>query len=197
VIIMGRKTFESIGRVLPERTNIVLSRHDPNVPESTSLLSETNLLWCKSKDEALFLADIISIARRKPDFFVIGGGEIFSMFNDLIDNVYLTEVLGDRIVGETTFDVQFEHPQWQELETTYFPAGPSDQFPSRFLVLTRRDKSIRHRTLPDDFGDAGQQYNWIEKYLKERTWHCRQPSDYGATDHRRLLSCEPKRRRFG
>src|SRR6266852_4875040 len=76
VIIMGRKTFQSIGRVLPGRTNLVLSRHSPEVEQRTIWsLNETNLLWSKSREEALFLADFISIAREKSDFFVIGGGE--------------------------------------------------------------------------------------------------------------------------
>src|SRR5215470_13252515 len=73
-IIMGRKTFLSIGRALPGRVNIVLSRgaeFDPN--NGLWHHDETMLLWAENRESALFFADVISIAKEKSDFFVIGG----------------------------------------------------------------------------------------------------------------------------
>lgn len=198
VIIMGRKTFESIGRVLPGRTNLVISRNTSDAAESTVWsLNETALLWSKSIEDSLFLADFLSIAREKSDFFVIGGAEIFEMFRDLFNKVYLTEVIGDDIVGDTTFDIEFKYPQWKALESTDVPAGPDDQYPSKFSVYTKRDKSIRYRILPEYFTDAELRHAWIEQNLKEHLSQPNRSPDKVGEEQQLLFSWEPKRVRIG
>jgi dihydrofolate reductase len=198
VIIMGRKTFDSIGRVLPGRTNLVLSRNIPDVVENTIWsLNETSLLWSRSTEESLFLADFLSIAREKSDFFVIGGAEIFEMFSDLFNKVYLTEVISDNVVGDTTFDIEFKYPQWKALESRDLPAGPGDQYPSKFSVFAKRDKTTRYRTLPEYFTDAKQRQQWIQQNLKEHLSQPRQSSPRAVIEQQLLFSWEPKRLRFG
>jgi dihydrofolate reductase len=74
VIVMGRNTFASIGRPLPGRVNIVLSSQ-PLADGRNQFwdFGETTLLWAKSREDALFLADIISLVKEMKQFFVIGG----------------------------------------------------------------------------------------------------------------------------
>lgn len=86
-IIMGRKTFESIGRVLPSRTNIVITR-DPQSAER-KVQNNDNLVFVKSLEEA------VDVARQSDgggEIFVIGGGQIFEQAMDMADRLYLTIV---------------------------------------------------------------------------------------------------------
>lgn len=80
-IIMGRKTYESIGRPLPGRMNIVITRQsDYAVPEGVRVVS--------SVDEAIELASL----NDPLEIFVIGGGEVFRQVMDRVDRLYLTLV---------------------------------------------------------------------------------------------------------
>lgn len=102
-VIMGRKTFESIGRPLPGRTNIIITR-DPD-------FSAPGCLTAISLESAIALAnDIESRSRHLPDrgssvtakaetgkIFIIGGGQIYqeAMAKNLVDKLYVTKVQGD------------------------------------------------------------------------------------------------------
>lgn len=79
-IIMGRKNYESIGRPLPKRTNIILTRNLDYKQEGCEVVH--------SIDEAIKLAE--KVADIEP--FIIGGGEIYNMALPKVDKVYLTEV---------------------------------------------------------------------------------------------------------
>ncbi len=83
IIIMGRKTFESIGKALPNRTNIVVT-HDPN-------FSGENVVVTHSLDEALRLAEL----RGDEEVFIIGGGQIYQEAINKADKLYLTIVEGN------------------------------------------------------------------------------------------------------
>src|SRR5208283_5180300 len=86
VIIMGRSTFDSIGRVLPERTNIVMSATPrPSIGPSFQADETTQLFWTNRREDALFLADVISIWRKVDDIFVIGGEKMYTLFDDLVN----------------------------------------------------------------------------------------------------------------
>jgi dihydrofolate reductase len=82
VVIMGRKTFESIGRVLPERVNIVISRDLDFKPE--------NCLVASSFEDALEKARQIE----KDEIFIIGGGQVYNQAISQADKLYLTIVPG-------------------------------------------------------------------------------------------------------
>ena len=88
VVIMGRKTYESIGKALPNRINIVVTR-DKNffVP---------GVLSANSLDSALLKAG------NNKDIFIIGGGEIYRQSMDFVDKLYITEV-DMEVEGDTTF----------------------------------------------------------------------------------------------
>ena len=103
-IIMGRKTFESIGKPLPKRLNIVLSRE--------SMQDSEHLKWAKDPETALLLADIFSICSLKKEFFVIGGEKIYDVFFDYINKIYLTDVFCKNINGDAKFDYEFSNDVW-------------------------------------------------------------------------------------
>lgn len=78
MVIMGRKTFTSIGRTLPKRENVVLSRHPQDVP---------SVKWCTSKSE---LDELLT--RDATEKFIIGGASLYNMYIDAAETLYLTEV---------------------------------------------------------------------------------------------------------
>lgn len=79
-IVMGRKTFDSIGKPLPNRLNIVLSR-------SATFENSANILSLRSKEQVLALEKYL-----KGDVFIIGGATIYQEFADVIDKWFVTEI---------------------------------------------------------------------------------------------------------
>lgn len=89
-IIMGRKTYESIGRPLPNRTNIVITRNPDFKPEGVLVVS--------SLEEALGVAK----EKDSSEIFVIGGGEIYKQALPFVDRLYLT-IVYDEPEADTFF----------------------------------------------------------------------------------------------
>ena len=89
-IIMGRKTFESIGRPLPNRINIILTRDKEFKTEGCFVYNDMN--------------EIISDYSDNGEVFIIGGGEIYKLFFPYINRLYITVVEGE-YVGDTVFPV--------------------------------------------------------------------------------------------
>lgn len=138
VVVMGRKTYESIGRPLPNRMNIVLSRK--KIPD------EKNLLWADDFETALFLADVHSIMMGKKEFFVIGGENIYNVFEEFINKVVLTEVFSGSINGDAKFEFEFrENDEWYNKFEADFPRTEVDQFPFRVTIYMRRKPLHRFR----------------------------------------------------
>ncbi|MFC6785856.1 dihydrofolate reductase [Halobaculum halobium] len=111
-VIMGRRTYESIasdiGGPLPDRTNIVLSRSGPDLPD--------DVIVAESVDEALAAARADAVARGVATVYVAGGGAVYEQFLPLADELTLTEV-HDSYDGDTTFP-EFDADHWRELERT-------------------------------------------------------------------------------
>lgn len=125
-IVMGRKTYESIGRPLPGRTSIVVSRQQQLFPASTSVK------YAGSLEEATALAG------DDPEVFVIGGGELFREALPLADKAYVTWVDAD-LEGDTFFP-QFPTPAWKQLSDEYIPQDDKNEFPTRFRTYGRIDQ---------------------------------------------------------
>lgn len=120
-IIMGRKTFESIGKPLPSRTNIIITR-DKNY-------SASNTIIVHSLDKG------IEIAKKSPgneEIFIIGGGQVFAQALPLVEKLYLTLVEGD-------YDADTFFPDYSEFKKIVFEQpGQSSGYKYRFLDLERR-----------------------------------------------------------
>jgi dihydrofolate reductase len=127
-LIMGRRTYESIGRPLADRTSIVLTR-DP------SFMVE-GVLVARTPEEALSLAGDV------PEVIIFGGADVFARFLPMADRIYLTEVDAD--VGGDTYFPSLDPQQWRELETEDHAADAKHPHPFRFVTLER----VRERREP-------------------------------------------------
>jgi len=127
-VIMGRKTFTSIGKPLAGRDNIVLSRQPGFHPPGVTVLAR--------------LADAIELGRRLAaergveEVTIIGGAEIFRAALPLADRIYLTLVKA-AVEGETRIG-NFPRECWQETAREAMPRGPGDQYAADFIVLDRK-----------------------------------------------------------
>src|SRR6218665_2767734 len=155
VIIMGRKTYASIGRPLPNRHNIVLSRTEvPAVP---------GLEWAGDVATALLLADVHSIINGKTEFFVIGGEQIYAMFLPYINRVYLTEVF-TRINGDANFNYEFDKRVWHFRTEHDYPAGEHDDHPFRITEWIKRKPFHRFESRMRFLGYEGSSQDLLEEY---------------------------------
>lgn len=126
-VIMGRKTFESIGRPLPNRHNIVISRQIESIDNKIS-----NVSWVKSIDEAISLAQ-----KQQPDeVFIIGGGNIYKQVLPLIDRLYLTHIDAE-LQGDTYFP-DYLPEQWQVIYQEDHQADEKNSYPYQFQILQRK-----------------------------------------------------------
>jgi len=119
-VIMGRKTWESIGRPLPGRRNIVVSRNASYELAGAELAS--------SLDEAL------NRLSEAPRVFVIGGEQLFMQAFDRADKLFITEIEMDIDGGDTFFEVPKES-DWQEVERT---PGSENGIDFHFVTLERK-----------------------------------------------------------
>jgi len=121
-VIMGRKTFESIGRPLPGRRNIVISRQaaPDNVPVE----------WVSSIEAALELVAAV------PEVMIIGGADIYRQCLPLASRLYLTEI-GLETTGDAFFPDYLAEANWQEQENAFFPVTAENPLAYRFLTLER------------------------------------------------------------
>jgi len=123
-LIMGRRTYASIGRPLRGRTSIVLTRDPEFHPEG--------VLTARTPEEALALAGDV------PEVIVFGGAEVFRHFLPMADRIYLTQVDAD-VGGDTYFD--FVSTDWQVIENTPHLADERHPYAFNFLTLDRIRKS--------------------------------------------------------
>jgi len=121
-VVMGRRTWESIGRALPGRLNIVVTRNPSlDVPGATVVPS---------------LADAWKAAGNADEVSIIGGTSIFRETLPIADRIHLTEVEAD-VEGDTFFP-DFDRGEWVEQEVERHPADERHEYPFRIVLLTRR-----------------------------------------------------------
>lgn len=126
-IVMGRKTYESIGRPLPGRTNIVITRQKDYRAEGVRVVA--------SLDEALVLAEQVALIDGAGELMVIGGAEIYAAALPRADRLYLTEVHaeveGDAVLPPIDWD------DWRELHRERHRAVPPNPYDYSFVVFER------------------------------------------------------------
>lgn len=127
-MIMGRKTFESLRRPLPGRTNIVVTR-DKNYRASGAVVTNSF-----EHAQAVALGDMLR--RSASEIAIIGGVEIFAQWMDTADRLEVTEVHAD-IEGDTRFPA-IDPGQWLEVERVRNPAGPDDSADFSYVTYRRR-----------------------------------------------------------
>ncbi len=121
-IIMGRKTFESIGRALPERRNIVITRNPDYVATGCNVVA--------SPEAAMELSSDVD------EVMVIGGGQVYAGFLPLADRVYLTRVHAD-VTGDTLFPA-LDDDEWQLVASEAHASDAEHRYGFEFLVYERQ-----------------------------------------------------------
>ncbi|MFI3264277.1 MAG: dihydrofolate reductase [Rikenellaceae bacterium] len=119
-VIMGRKTYDSIGRPLPKRHNIVITRQSIDI-EGCSVVHT--------------LEEALSLLNPEEESFIIGGAQIYELALPLADRLYLTRV-GGEFQGDTYFP-QWNPHEWQLETIETFERGEAFEYPFSFEVYTR------------------------------------------------------------
>jgi dihydrofolate reductase len=119
-IIMGRKTFDSVGKPLPKRRNIVVTRQDITIPGCEVVKSiEDGIALCAGEDEV----------------FIGGGAEIYRLAMHLTNRIYLTII--HHAFDADTFFPEIDKNEWKETERENYPADEKNAFPYSFITLER------------------------------------------------------------
>jgi dihydrofolate reductase len=122
-IIVGRKTFDSIGRPLPGRQTIIVTRNAGFNPEGCFI--------ARSVDDAIQLAR----ARGESEVFICGGAEIYAQAISAADRIYLTLVHAD--ADADTFFPEWNRSEWIEREAESHAADEKNQYPFTFKRLVK------------------------------------------------------------
>ena len=127
-IIMGRKTWDSIGNVLPGRTNIIVTR--------SSSLKIRGVQIAHSLPEAIGLAENIAFTDGSAEAFVIGGGELYAEAMPFAERFYLTRVHAE-LEGDTFLN-SFDEDSWREISREYHRKSDSNPYDYSICVLDKR-----------------------------------------------------------
>ncbi|HEV3286912.1 MAG TPA: type 3 dihydrofolate reductase [Steroidobacteraceae bacterium] len=122
IVLMGRKTFESIGRPLPGRDNLVLTRD--------RRWWASGVIVVHSVEQALAQAGANELV-------AIGGAQIYRLLMPFARRIYLTHVHAD-VPGDTFFP-DFDPTQWDDVECRMHPADEEHAYPVTFVTLERRN----------------------------------------------------------
>ena len=120
-VIMGRKTFESLGRPLPNRTNVVISRTIDKIE---------GCIVVRSLEEA------VALFPAEEEVFVIGGAQIYALALDIADRFYLTRVDHD-YEGDTSFP-KWDETEWELKQREAFECGEKYPYPFAFEMYERK-----------------------------------------------------------
>ena len=120
-VIMGRKTFESLGsKPLPKRTNIVITRQDVEFEGALTAHS---------------LQEAIAMAKGDEEIFIIGGAQIYAQALECADRLYLTLVEKD-YEGDTSFP-EIDYRYWQLVAEERHERGEEYEYPFSFLTFDK------------------------------------------------------------
>ena len=123
-ILMGRKTFDSLGKPLPNRTHLIITRNpDFQAPEGHYAFS--------SLEEAIIFCNKIEVEK----LFIIGGGQIYKEALPLCDQLEITEV--DATPEGDTFFPEIDLTYWKETAREEFPADEKNEFPYAFVTYEK------------------------------------------------------------
>lgn len=121
-VVMGRKTYESLGRPLPNRTNVVISRQEGLQIEGCRVVHS--------------LKEAVGMFPADEEVFVIGGGQIYREALDVADRLYITWV-EHPYEGDTRFP-EWREEEWTLVEEDAFPRGENFPYPFSFCRYDRR-----------------------------------------------------------
>lgn len=130
-VIMGRKTYESIGKPLPNRLNLIVSRNPYIQKKGVRLQKETPCYFVLSLEKAIEIAKDYEKNKQYSEIFIIGGGQIYREGIKFADKLYLTLVEGN-FPADTFF------PEYKEFKKeVYRKEGNSGSYKYTFLDLVK------------------------------------------------------------
>lgn len=124
-VIMGRKTYESIGRPLPGRQNIVISRDEAYQAQGVEVVGSVEQALAKAGDVE--------------EIMVIGGGAIYAHCLPFAERLYITHIQAD-IDGDTQFPAYDTETQWQKVSSELYQADDNNAYNLDFCVYQRQQK---------------------------------------------------------
>jgi len=119
-VIMGRKTYDSVGKPLPNRRNIIITRQDITIPGCEVV---------KSVDEAL------ELCYNEEEVFIVGGAEIYKLAMDKTDRIYLTII--HHSFDADSFFPEIDYMEWKEVSREDHPADEKHKYSYSFITLER------------------------------------------------------------
>lgn len=126
-VIMGRKTWESLKKALPGRTNIVITRQENYVAEGAKVVA--------TLEEAMTLAENVTFIDGQDEAVIMGGAEIYTLALPKVSRMYITEVHaqveGDAYFGDVPMD------DWNEIGREDFSAEGPNPYDYSFVVYER------------------------------------------------------------
>jgi len=137
-MIMGRKTWDSVGKALPGRVMVVVTHRDDFAPEG--------VIVTKSLEDAFHVVE--QSGDEEP--FIAGGAEIYQQSMHRADRMYLTRVHAE-IEGDTWFPDFDDVSEWHLVDSEHFEADEKNEYPYSFLTYERAG-AVGH-AIPDD-GEA-------------------------------------------
>ena len=121
-VIMGRKTFESLGsKPLPKRTNVVITRD-----------TELQIEGCTM---AHSLTEAVEMFDSSEEVFIIGGAQIYSQAMPIADRLYLT-IIDKEYEGDSSFP-EIDYNSWRQISCEKFERGEAFEYPFSFITLER------------------------------------------------------------
>ena len=122
-IIMGRKTFESLGKALPNRTNIVISRNPNYIAKDCTLVHS--------------LQEALNLTKNDDNAFILGGAEIYKQAIDLADKLDLTFV--HHSFEADAFFPEIDKEIWKESSRVFCKADEKNKYDFSFVTFHRRE----------------------------------------------------------
>ena len=134
-VIMGRKTFESIGRPLPKRTNIVVSRSGYDAPEGVVVVASLEEAFAAVQSS---VSSAVSGTETSPSkAFVIGGGQIYAQALPLVDRLIVTHVHTE-IEDADTFFPSIDPSVWSVADRSELQTDPETGYTFEFVEYVKR-----------------------------------------------------------
>ena len=124
-VVMGRKTYESLGRPLPYRTNVVITRSDVQIEGCTVVHS---------------IEEAVGMFPAEEEVFIIGGAQIYAQALPIADRFYLTRV-GRAYDGDTRFP-EWDESQWRLVSREHFDRGEKFDAPFTFELYERENSKL-------------------------------------------------------
>lgn len=138
-VLMGRKTYQELGKPLPGRVNVVITNSPSFAPEGVAI--------ARSIDEAIAKAE----AAGDEEIYIIGGGEIFRQTMHRADRMHITQIHAD-VAGDTFFPEFDDVNEWRLDDREDFEADEKNDYPFSFLTYDRAMGSEHDQVIGEENG---------------------------------------------